>query len=138
METGKNKGGRPKGSMSKIAKAARINALATGELPHEFLLRVSRGEVITRRVIGEDGKVTEIREDYDFPMRMDAAKSAAPYFAPKISTVEVIHGVPDDELDNIIAQLAAQAGIDLSADGEEPTHEDGQRSTRRVIINHAS
>lgn len=134
METGKSKGGRPKGSISKIARAARLNAIATGELPHEFLLRVSRGEIITRRVVDEDGNVTEIREDYDFPMRIDAAKSAAPYFAPKISTVEVIHGVPDDELDNIIAQLAAQAGINLSADGEESEDEDQPCSTRRVIL----
>lgn len=114
----KNKGGRPQGSMSKLAHMAREEARKTGELPHEFLLRVVRGEIIYRREVDEDGVITKVREVYDFPTRVDAAKASAPYYAPKISTVEVISGVPDDELDAIIKKLAAETGLDIGDDGE--------------------
>lgn len=125
--------------MSKIAEEARNKAILSGELPHEFLLRVARGEVIMRRWIDPDtGEVKEVQEVYDFEARKDAAKSAAPYFAPKISTVEVIHGVTDDELDNIIAKLAAETGIGAGASGEEQADETpasgGERARRRAVL----
>lgn len=116
--------GRPKGSLSKIAAESRDRAVLTGELPHEFLLRVSRGEIIYRKVIDpKTGVVSQVQEVYDFESRRDAAKAAAPYFAPKISMVEVITGVNDDELDGIIKKLAAEAGLDLGHGGEKPEDE---------------
>ncbi len=116
----KNKGGRPKGSLSKIAAEAREKAQATGLLPHEILLSVARGEAQFKEVVDpKTGEITRVREHYDLPIRLDAAKAAAPYYAPKISTVEVITGVPDAELDLIIAQLAREAGISAGASGEE-------------------
>lgn len=125
--------------MSKIAKEARDKAIASGELPHEFLLRVSRGEVIYRSVIDDKtGKVTKVQEHYDFESRRDAAKCAAPYYAPKISTVEVIHGVNDAELDALIAKLATETGFVAGTGGEG---EEGEtpagvgRSRRRVSLN---
>lgn len=125
----KNKGGRPKGAMSKIAEESRAKAMATGDLPHEFLLRIARGEVIYRDDVAPDGTTVRTKEVYDFEARKDAAKAAAPYYAPKISTVEVIHGVPDNELDLIIAQLAAEAGIGISAGGEDAEDEGEGSST---------
>lgn len=137
----KNKGGRPIGSTNRLAMEAREKARATGELPHEFLLRIARGEVITRKILDPaTGAQIEIVEDYDFEARRDAAKAAAPYFAPKISTVEIIKGVQDDELDSIIAELAAQTGFSFGAGGEEPTREaeageaTGQRSNQRQRV----
>lgn len=116
----KNKGGRPVGSMSKIAMEAREKAKATGQLPHEFLLSIARGEAIFRDVVDPaTGEITKQLEVYDFDARRDAAKAAAPYYAPKISTVEVISGVPDEQLDLIIAQLTAEAGVNTGASGEE-------------------
>lgn len=47
----------------------------TGELPHQFLLRVSQGEPI--------GEYTPTFEE-----RMRAAISVAPYYAPKFSPVD--------------------------------------------------
>jgi hypothetical protein len=136
--TGK-KMGRPEGSMNKLAKEAREQARLTGDLPHEWLLRVARGEVIMRRHVDEDGVITEKKEDYDFDKRLDAAKAAAPYYAPKISTVEVISGVSDADLDAIIERAAAEAGISLSTGGEgtkgsskEP--EGGTGGSRRVRL----
>jgi hypothetical protein len=68
--------GRKTGSLNKISQRAREEAEKTGELPHEFLLRVSRGESI-------DG------HEPGFSERIDAAKAAAPYFAPRLSTTAI-------------------------------------------------
>jgi len=59
-----------------MSRAARERAAATGELPHEFLLRVSRGEEV-------DGHKPSFSE------RVDAAKVAAPYFAPRLASMAV-------------------------------------------------
>ena len=45
-------------------------------LPHEFLLAVCRGEMV--------GGVTP-----SFEQRLDAAKAAAPFFAPKLAAVDL-------------------------------------------------
>lgn len=127
----KRKRGRPKGTINRLARESREAARATGELPHEFLLRVSRGEVITRQVLQPDGSIAHVQEEYDFEARKDAAKAAAPYFAPKISTVEVIRGVEDDELDAIIKELAAQTGIGIGTGGEESEDEEEERPRSR-------
>ena len=67
--------GRPLGSVSKLSATAVAHAKSTGELPHEFLLRVVRGECI-------DGLVPTLEQ------RISAAVSAAPYFAPRLAAVE--------------------------------------------------
>lgn len=130
--TGPRKGGRPPGSMNKIAKEARELAMQTGKLPHEILLDIARGYPIRITRTDATGAPMWEREgvplfDYvvpDVDRVVDAAKAGAPYFAPKISTVEVVQGAPDHELDLIIAQLAAQAGVDLGASGESTPGED--------------
>ena len=129
--------GRPLGSASKMAKEAVEKAKATGDLPHEFLLRIARGEAIYRDVVNPDTqKIERVEETYDFEDRKDAAKAAAPYYAPKISTVEVIRGVPDDELDSIIAKLTAEAGVSLSigGEGEEESGEGSPPRRARVKL----
>lgn len=80
----KNKGGRPKGKglprkkewKTMTIKQLRDYALRSGEMPHLFLLRVSRGD----RVDGH--KPT-------FDQRVDAAKACASYFVPKMNAVAV-------------------------------------------------
>jgi len=67
--------GRKPGSVNRMSTKAREQAATTGELPHEFLLRVARGELV-------DGHVPAFNE------RMDAAKAAAPYFAPRLATAQ--------------------------------------------------
>lgn len=133
----KNKGGRPEGAMSKLSREAREAAKASGLLPHEILLSMARGEPQTEYVVDPvNNRVVERLVSLDIDQRKDAAKAAAPYYAPKISTVEVIHGVPDNELDLIIAQLAAEAGISTGAGGEsqEDEGEAGQASRRRAKL----
>lgn len=67
--------GRKPGSVNQMSRRAREEAAKTGELPHMILLRIARGEVL-------DGHTPAFSE------RMDAAKAAAPYFAPKLAATE--------------------------------------------------
>jgi len=68
--------GRKLGSMNRLSNRAREQAMTTGDLPHEFLLRVARGEEI-------DGHIPTFAE------RIDAAKAAAQYFAPRLTAAHV-------------------------------------------------
>jgi hypothetical protein len=64
-------------------------ARLSGILPHEFLLNICRGEVVIEKYVDEYGVLQE-REVYpDIGMRIDAAKAAAPFFAPKLSVQQV-------------------------------------------------
>ncbi len=96
--------GRPKGSAQRITTMAREQAAVTGLLPHEWLLRVARGEpimhtyekVVTSAQAKKTGKTTEVVTEAvyaSFDMRLDAAKAAAPYYAPKLSAQTV--SLPD-------------------------------------------
>jgi hypothetical protein len=67
--------GRPIGAVAKLTATAVARAKSTGELPHEFLLRVVRGERI-------DNEVPSLEQ------RIAAAVSVAPYFAPKLAAIE--------------------------------------------------
>lgn len=134
--------GRPMGSANKMAIEARKKAQETGELPHEFLLRVARGDLIQTKIV--DPISGEIKEVYDAPsleVRIDAAKACAPYYAPKLQAVELIGRTigtsSDDELDAIIKDAAAAAGIAVGAAGEGEEEEDDERpSSRRQLATH--
>ena len=90
--------GRPKGSVTKVTAKAREAAAETGLLPHEWLLKVSRGEGIKQKrwVVKYDAKGNEKSRDLieeevyaDFPTRIDAAKAASPYYAPRLAVQTV-------------------------------------------------
>ena len=128
----KRKRGRPAGAMNKLSQEAVNLAKQTGKLPHEILLEIARGNPICVLRM-EEGSLKPVYVMTDPAQVLDAAKAAAPYFAPKISTVEVIAGVSDHELDRIIALAAAEAGISLgtSGEGEEAEEEEPtERSSR--------
>lgn len=117
--------------MNKLAREARDVARATGKLPHEILLDMARGLVIVQEITDPDtGEITKKLHVPDLDCMKDAAKAAAPYFAPKISTVEVIQGVSDDELDRIIALAASEAGVSIGFGGEEPQEQGIDGSSR--------
>lgn len=67
--------GRRPGAHNRLIKENVEKAKTTGELPHEFLLRISRGEDI-------DGYTPNFQE------RVSAAQAVAPYFAPKLASIE--------------------------------------------------
>lgn len=126
--------GRPPGSAAKMAQEARAWAKGTGELPHEILLNLARGRpVCIPEIDPKTGLFVIDEESGEFKRKwvspgmaevIECAKAAAPYFAPKISTVEVITGVSDDDLDAFIARAAAEAGISLGTGGESEEDED--------------
>jgi hypothetical protein len=122
--------GRPLGSKSKRTLGNRniAKAIENGEpLPHEILLQLARGKPVQQWV--PDLETGELKPNLlvpDMEVIRDCAKAAAPYFAPKLSTVEVIQGVADDDLDSLITSLAAEAGISLGPDGEGEEDEEGE------------
>jgi hypothetical protein len=84
-------GGRKPGSMSIMSRDAHDRAAATGELPHEFLLRVARGDELFDDYVNVDGDKVKIKRFPTFAERVDAAKAAAPYFQPRLATTDVNH-----------------------------------------------
>ena len=90
--------GRPKGRINSVTAEARKAAAESGMLPHEWLLKVSRGEPIEQKrwkIIydkqgNEKGRELITEEVYaDFPTRIDAAKAASPYYAPRLAVQNV-------------------------------------------------
>lgn len=90
--------GRPKGRTNSVTAKARESAAETGLLPHEWLLKVSRGEGIEHKrwVTKFDKNGKEISRELiteevyaDFPTRIDASKAAAPFYAPKLAVQTV-------------------------------------------------
>lgn len=140
-------GRKPGSANRRLAQDNIDKAAAHGMLPHEFLLAIVRGERITRTIveIETDGNgdpvevVREVDEKYDFKDRQVAARDAAPYYAPRISTVEVITGVADDDLDAIIASLAKETGLSTGPVGEGTQAEGvrpeaGSTSSSRTLL----
>lgn len=122
QERQKKKIGRPEGSLNKLTREARQRAMDTGLLPHEILLSIARGEIQTEQYWdAASGEVLTRKIAVEMTMRVDAAKAAAPYYAPKMSTVEILKTGSDDELDRLIAELAAEAGFTSGTTGEGET-----------------
>lgn len=63
--------GRPKGAISKMAQEAREKASEQGITPLDYMLHLLRDE------------------ELDADTRFEAAKAAAPYLHPKLSSVEM-------------------------------------------------
>lgn len=132
--------GRKPGSTNVMSKAARQAARETGLLPHEILLSIARGEPQVLRVPDPaTGGTAERLVGVTLEDIKDAAKAAAPYYAPKLSTVETIQGVSDDDLSTIIARAAAEAGISLGPGGggeaeESETGEDRPARRKRIAL----
>lgn len=123
--------------MNAMSKAAREEAARSGRLPHEILLDIARGNPQTIRMPKPDGTTEDKLVGVSLEQMADSAKAAAPYYAPKISTVEVISGVSDDDLDAIIARAASEAGVSLGPGGEgAPAEaEAGKARTGRRTLN---
>jgi hypothetical protein len=112
--------GRKKGTLAKVTAKAREAAMETGLLPHEWLLKVSRGEGIEHKrwkiVYDKNGKekgrelITE--EVYaDFPTRLDAAKAAAPFYAPKLAVQTVSVNSNSDAVANTLKDIAEKLPV---------------------------
>ena len=112
--------GRPKGSLSKVTAKAKQAAMETGLLPHEWLLKVSRGEGITHKrwVIKYDAKGKELSRELveeevytDFSTRLDAAKAASPFYAPKLATQTISVGTNSDAVSEALKSIAEKLPV---------------------------
>lgn len=126
---GARPGSGPKPGYKKtMTELSRIEAKLEGILPHEWLLKVVRGDPILQRyvvdVVDKQGAVIgqEVHEKEVYPdiaMRHDAAKAAAPYYAPRLATQvitlrgreDVINSLTDEQLDAAIEQLAGSPEV---------------------------
>ena len=111
-KTGGRQVGTPNKSTIRKQKLLSLRFEQEEMLPHEFLLMVCRGHEIELTPPGYHGK-----RQYAIPtlqQRIDAANKAAPYYAPRLSTVEVVQGLSDNDLDQIIAGAAAAAGVSIT------------------------
>lgn len=112
--------GRPKGSVTKVTAKAREAAMETGLLPHEWLLKVSRGEGIKHKrwIVKYDTKGNEksrelIEEEVyaDFPTRIDAAKAASPYYAPRLAVQTVSVTGSSDAVSDTLKAIAEKLPV---------------------------
>jgi hypothetical protein len=96
--------------------AIREHAARTGLLPHEWLLKVARGEPIEQSYVeykrnpdplGPDIEVITVKKVFpDVPMRIDAAKSCAAFFAPKLAAA-VVHQ-PTASIADVLKDISAK------------------------------
>ncbi len=112
--------GRPKGALSKVTAKAKQAAMETGLLPHEWLLKVSRGEGIAHKrwVVKYDAKGNEkskelVEEEVyaDFPTRIDAAKAAAPFYAPRLAVQTVSVSGNSDAVSETLKAIAEKLPV---------------------------
>lgn len=135
-------GGRQKGSVNRLAKEAIDQAKKGGPLPHEWLLSIVRGEPVKQKVwdIERDPQTgrelsRQLKEDIVYPSldtRVDAAKAAAPYYAPKLATQHVeltgedggpveidVKDMPDDQKAKLVADLLERVSQRATEDTDE-------------------
>jgi hypothetical protein len=116
--------GRPPSAKTLVNRVAITQARAEGKLPHEILLDIARGTpLVQSRMEWHEASQTFKPASPailipDLQMRLAAARDAAPYFAPKLSALELLASMSDDELDELVAVAAAEAGVGLGAAGE--------------------
>ena len=112
--------GRPKGAIAKVTAKAKAAAAETGLLPHEWLLLVSRGEGIKHKriVVKYDTKGNEksrelVEEEVyaDFATRIDAAKAASPYYAPRLAVQTVSVTTTSDAVAQTLKSIAEKLPV---------------------------
>lgn len=120
--------GRKPGSKLAMSELSQAEAKLAGILPHEWLLKVVRGEPIEQNytvdvldkkgnIIGQEVMTKTVYPD--LPMRHDAAKAAAPYYAPRLATQvitlkgreDLLGQLSDAQLDDAIKDLERQAKL---------------------------
>lgn len=92
--------GRPKGSRNKRSLAQISAAIAAGETPLEFMLRVMRGEATPKDA---DDRVKAVYAGLQF----EAAKAAAPYIHARLSSTELVTPPAGSENGDTAQQIPA-------------------------------
>lgn len=116
--------GRKPGGTTLVNRVAIAAASAEGKLPHEILLDIARGKSIVAGTMEWHEATQTFRPgaprvlNPDIQQIIAAARDAAPYFAPKLSALELLASLSDDELNELVAVAAAEAGVSVGAAGE--------------------
>ena len=106
--------------MTKVTAKAREAAMETGLLPHEWLLKVSRGEGIKHKrwVVKYDAKGNEKSKELmeeevyaDSPPRIAAAKAAAPSSAPRLAVQTVPVNGNSDAVSETLKSIAEKLPV---------------------------
>lgn len=114
--------GRKKDSKNALTLLAVQKAREEGILPHEWLLKVTRGEAIkhtvTEKEVDKDGVETIVHKEIDvypdFDTRVDAAKACCQFFAPRLSAIQVksvnpkgvVSTMDEADLDDMLEEMA--------------------------------
>lgn len=94
--------------------------METGLLPHEWLLKVSRGEgIVHKRWVvqydknGKEKSKELVEEEVyaDFPTRIDAAKAAAPFYAPRLAVQTVSVSGNSDAVSETLKSIAEKLPV---------------------------
>jgi hypothetical protein len=88
-----NKAKKTRGPRKRVSESSIDRALRSGKLPHEVLLQASRTGKLP--VVGANGKRRE--RSISSHQQLFAASAAAPFFAPKLSAVQVSPPPPPKE-----------------------------------------
>jgi hypothetical protein len=84
--------GRKKGSVNKLSTEATKLAASTGMLPHEILMRLGRGEVVSGFEAPAEGKKRKSRvmkSPLSLEQRLDCLKASAAFYAPKLMAAAI-------------------------------------------------
>lgn len=102
-------------TMAMIAHRAALEGIT----PLEVMLRVMRllYEKGMNATTYRKGKTVKYIDEDKLEKSAAIAKDAAPFVHPRLSSIEVIRNLTDDDLDAIIAGTAAQAGVSVSISG---------------------
>jgi hypothetical protein len=111
--------GRKAGDTNKHSRQAAVAVKASGKpLPHEWLLGVMFAEaeiedyVCTKSgsvVVDEDGKPLLVKRKPTFAERVDAAKAAASFYAPKLAATAAIPPEVENPIEALMEQVQASA-----------------------------
>jgi hypothetical protein len=88
MAKGRKTGGRQAGTRNKVSREAVQKAQETGDLPADILLRLAREAELHYRDVAKRPKVKPAVLVALRTHAKDCAQAAAPYFNPKLSTIE--------------------------------------------------
>jgi hypothetical protein len=81
-----------------MTRAAREAAARTGKLPHEILLEVARGGCMPGR-----------KQKPTYEQQLDAAKAAAPYYAPRLLGAVVKHNPDGNPWAEIVSMVSGKS-----------------------------
>lgn len=114
--------GRKSGAKNALTLLSVQKAREEGILPHEWLLKVTRGEpikhTVTNRETDKDGVEKIVHEEIDvypdFETRVDAAKACCQFYAPRLSAIQVksinpkgvVSTVDEHDLNEMLEELA--------------------------------